>query len=178
MHLFVTQAAADGDPLGAARATLVENAEPVPEHDLAAARQAYLARHENSRYWVDFADFSFFRLEPIDLYYVSGFGVMGWVDARDYEHATPDPLAEAAPSILAHMNTDHADAMILLAKSYAGIEAIEAKMTSVDRLGFTLRLKTADAVKGVRINFIREVATPQDTRAVLVEMVRQAGVGS
>jgi putative heme iron utilization protein len=126
---------------------------------------------------VDFADFSFFQLQPIDLYYVGGFGVMGWVDARDYEQATPDPLAEATPGILAHMNADHVDAMVLLAKSRAGIEANEATMTSVDRLGFTVRLKTNDGVKGTRINFPREVATAQDTRAVLVEMVRQAKAG-
>ncbi len=172
--LFVTQTAADGDPLGAARATLVGNAEPVHQDDLAAIRQNYLLRHENSRYWVDFADFSFFRLQPIDLYYVGGFGVMGWVDAGDYEHAAPDPLAEAAPGILTHMNTDHVEAMLLLAKLHAGIESIEAAMTSVDRLGFTLRLKTNDGVKGARINFPTEVATPQGTRAALVEMVKQA----
>ena len=77
------------------------------ENDVADARERYLARHENSRYWVDFSDFSFFRLQPIDLYYVGGFGVMGWVEAQDYEHAAPDPLAEAAPGILAHMNADH-----------------------------------------------------------------------
>src|ERR1035438_2779730 len=65
--LFVTQASADGDPLGAARATLVGTAEPVPENDIATVRKAYLARHENSRYWVDFADFGFSRLEPIDV---------------------------------------------------------------------------------------------------------------
>jgi putative heme iron utilization protein len=171
--LFVAQINADGDPLGAARATLVGNADPVPDDDLASVRERYLARHGNSRYWVDFSDFSFFRLQPVDLYYVGGFGVMGWVDASDYEQATPDPLADSAPGILAHMNTDHVAAMVLLAKSYAGIDATEATMTSVDRLGFTLRLKTDDGVKGVRINFLREVATPQDTRAVLVEMVRQ-----
>jgi putative heme iron utilization protein len=146
----------------------------VPEHDLASVREKYLARHENSRYWVDFSDFSFFSLQPIDIYYVGGFGVMGWVESRDYEQATPDPLAEAAPGILAHMNADHVEAMILLAGSHAGIEAIEATMTSVDRLGFTLRLKTNDGVKGARVNFLREVATAQDTRKVLVEMVRQA----
>jgi putative heme iron utilization protein len=146
----------------------------VPQSDVASARECYLARHENSRYWVDFADFSFFRLEPIDLYYVGGFGVMGWVDAREYESAAADPLAESAPGILVHMNADHGDAMILLAKKNAGIEAVEATMTSVDRLGFSLRLKTNDGVKGTRINFSREVATAQDTRAVLVEMVRQA----
>jgi heme iron utilization protein len=175
--LFVTQTAADGDPLGTARATIVGNTEPVPEDDLATVRENYLARHENSRYWVDFSDFSLFRLQPIDLYYVGGFGVMGWVEARDFEQATPDPLAGSAPGILAHMNADHVDAMILLAKSSARIEANEAAMTSVDRLGFTLRLKTNDGFKGTRINFPREVTTPQDTRAVLVEMVRQARAG-
>jgi heme iron utilization protein len=172
--LFVAQATADGDPLGATRATLVGNAEPVPEHDLASVREEYLARHDNSRYWVDFSDFGFFRLQPIDIYYVGGFGVMGWVEARDYELAAPDALVEAAPGILAHMNADHVDAMILLARTHAGIEATEATMTSVDRLGFTLRLKTNDGVKGTRINFLREVATAQDTRTVLVEMVRQS----
>ena len=172
--LFVAQAGADGDPLGAARATLIGNAEPISDNDVAEAREKYLSRHENSRYWVDFSDFGFFRLQPIDIYYVGGFGVMGWVEARDYEPAGPDPLAEAAPGILAHMNADHVDAMILLARSHARIDATEAAMTSVDRLGFSLRLKTDNGVKGARINFLREVATPQDTRAVLVEMVRQA----
>ena len=172
--LFVGQAGADGDALGAARATMIGNAEPVPEIDATGARDEYLARHENSRYWVHFPDFRFFRLQPIDLYYVGGFGVMGWVEARDYEHAAPDPLAESAPGILAHMNADHVDAMILLAGLHAGIEATEATMTAVDRLGFSLSLKTINGAKGARINFLHEVATPQDTRAVLVEMVRQA----
>jgi heme iron utilization protein len=172
--LFIGQANADGDPLGAARATLIGLAEPVPTSELHLVREAYLARHENSRYWVDFADFSFFRLQPIDLYYVGGFGVMGWVDARDYEDAVPDPLASAAPGLLAHMNADHMDSMILLARSHAAVEATEATMTSVDRLGFTLRVKTNEGMKGVRINFLRAVSTPMETRTVLVEMVRQA----
>jgi hypothetical protein len=174
--LFVGQPGADGDALGAARATLIGNAEPLSGNDVADARERYLARQENSRYWVDFSDFSFFRLQPIDLYYVGGFGVMGWVEAHDYEHALPDPLAEAAPGILAHMNADHVDAMVLLARLHAGTEATEATMTSVDRLGFSLRVKTANGVKGVRINFLHEVATTQDTRAVFVEMVRQATI--
>lgn len=172
--LFVTQEAPDGDPLGSARATLVGNAEPVREPETASVRESYLSRHPTSRYWVDFSDFSFFRLCPVDLYYVGGFGVMGWVDANDYQAASPDPLMHAAPGILAHMNADHGDAMVLLARVHAGFEATEAAMTSVDRLGFTLRLKTAEGMKGVRINFLREVTAPEDTRKVLVEMVRQA----
>jgi putative heme iron utilization protein len=172
--LFVAQQSEDGDVLGAARATLIGCAAPVSEPDIASVREQYLARHANSRYWVDFSDFSFFRMKVVDIYYVGGFGVMGWVEAKDYESAAPDPLADSAPGILSHMNADHMDSMILLAKSQAGIDATEATMTSVDRLGFSLKLKTHDGVKGIRINFLGEVATPGDTRAALVEMVRQA----
>ncbi|HEY6413536.1 MAG TPA: DUF2470 domain-containing protein [Edaphobacter sp.] len=172
--LFVAQAAVDGDPLGAARATLIGQAKPVPESGVASAREIYVAKHENSRYWIDFADFGFYRLEPVDIYYVGGFGVMGWVETRDYEEASPDPLATTASGIIAHMNADHVDAMILLAWTHAGIEATEASMTLVDRLGFYLRLRTAEGMKGARINFQHEVRTPEETRKVMIEMVRQA----
>jgi putative heme iron utilization protein len=171
--LFISQSAVDGDPLGAARATLIGGAEAVPEPDLPLVRDKYLARHENSRYWVDFADFKFLRMQIIDLYYVGGFGVMGWVDASDYAAAAPDPLAAAAPGILAHMNADHVEAMILLARAHAGIVASQASMTSVDRLGFTLRLTTEEGIKSTRINFLREIASARDTRTVLVDMVRK-----
>jgi putative heme iron utilization protein len=47
-------------------------------------------------------------------------------------------------------------------------------MTSIDRLGFHLRLKTQDGVKGTRVAFLREVSDPSQTREVIVEMVKQA----
>ena len=83
-------------------------------------------------------------------------------------------MAAAAPGIIAHMNADHLDAMILLARRHAKLEATEAEMTSTDRLGFYLRLKTAEGMKGARVNYLREVRTAQEARKVLVEMVREA----
>jgi putative heme iron utilization protein len=171
--LFVGQAA-DGDPLGTARATFIGDVLPIPEDEAGDARQRYLSRYENSRSWVDFKDFGFYRLEPLDIYYVGGFGVMGWVTAEDYQSARVDPLADAAPRILGHLNSDHVPAMILLARVHAGLDATEATMTAVDRLGFHLRLKTADGMKGTRINFLREVQNSDEAREVLVEMVRAA----
>jgi heme iron utilization protein len=171
--LFLSQFA-EGDPLGAARATVVGDVEPVAPGDIASVRELYLLRHPGSRSWVDFDDFAFYRMEPADVYYVGGFGVMGWVSAEDYGQAHPDPLAEAAPGILSHMNADHVPAMVLLARTHLGHEPSEAAMTSVDRLGFFLRLKTAEGMKGGRINFPREVATAMETRKALVEMVRSA----
>ena len=172
--LLVIQDSTDGDPLGASRVTLVGNVLPVPEAEIPAVRLLYLARHANSKYWVDFEDFSFYRLDVIDIYYVGGFGVMGWVAASDYAARQPDPLADSTGDIIQHMNADHKDAMVLLARKFAHIEAQEATMTAVDRLGFHLRLKTQDGMRGTRIAFLREVGNSGETRNALVEMVQQA----
>jgi heme iron utilization protein len=175
--LFVSQPAADGDVLGAARVTLVGNVVQIADEDKPEVREIYLKAHPNSRYWVDFNDFAFFRLEPVDVYYVGGFGVMGWVTAVEYAAALPDPLAEAAQGILDHMNADHGDALVLLTRVRAKLEAESATMTSVDRLGFHVRVQTPEGMKGARITFLREVSTSMETRTVLVEMVKQARHG-
>jgi putative heme iron utilization protein len=72
------------------------------------------------------------------------------------------------------MNADHADALLLIARRFAGEAATEASMTAVDRLGFHLRLKTGDRVHGRRVAFLREAGNKDEARAVLVEMVREA----
>jgi len=176
--LLVTQPDGGSDPLGASRVTLLGNVLPVPRPEVAEARKLYLTRHANSKYWVDFEDFSFYRLDVVDVYYVGGFGVMGWVSALEYRGAQPDPLADVATGIIQHMNTDHGDALILLARVLAGIESNEVAMTSVDRLGFHIRLKTQDGMRGARIAFSREVTNPAEARTVLVEMVALARQGS
>jgi putative heme iron utilization protein len=172
--LLVTQDAADGDPLGASRVTLVGNVQPIPQSEVAEARALYLARYANSKYWVDFEDFSFYRMEVVDVYYVGGFGVMGWVSASEYSDSQPDPLSDSMAEIIQHMNADHKDALVLLARQFARIESEEATMTAVDRLGFHARLKTEEGMRGTRIPFLREVRNPAETRKVLVEMVEQA----
>ncbi|HEX3376390.1 MAG TPA: DUF2470 domain-containing protein [Candidatus Acidoferrales bacterium] len=163
-----------GDPLGASRVTLVGNVARIPEPDVAAARKLYLERYANSRNWVDYEDFGFYRMEVVDVYYVGGFGVMGWVSAADYSGGRPDPLAESAPQIIQHMNADHGEALTLLARTFVGIDGQEAAMTSVDRLGFNVRLKTLEGPRGARIAFVREAGTPEEARSVLIEMVAQA----
>ena len=172
--LLVTQEDSDGEPLGASRVTLLGNVLPIPEAEVTEARGIYLARHANSKYWVDFEDFSFYRMNVVDVYYVGGFGVMGWVSASDYDRSQLDPLADSMSEIIQHMNADHRDALILLARKFAHLEAEEATMTAVDRLGFHVRLKTAEGMRGVRVAFLCEVSNPAETRAVLVQMVQQA----
>jgi heme iron utilization protein len=172
--LLVTQPDANDDPLSASRVTLIGNVRTIPDPEVPDARKLYLTRYANSQYWVDFEDFSFYRMDVMDVYYVGGFGVMGWIPDSDYDHAQPDPLADATGEIIQHMNADHKDALILLAWGFARIESQEATMTAVDRLGFHVRLKTQNGMRGARIAFLREVSNPAETRKMLVEMVQQA----
>jgi len=172
--LLVTQPGWADDPLAGARVTLVGTVAPLPAHHVAAVRAEYLARHDNARHWVDFDDFGFYRMEVVDLYYVAGFGAMGWVDAAEYRAATADPLADSAPGILTHMNADHREALKLYCRVFAGIAVDDATMTAVDRLGFRVRAQSGDRLQGLRINFPREVRSPEAARVALVEMVRQA----
>jgi putative heme iron utilization protein len=73
--------------------------------------------------------------------------------------------------IIRHMDADHKDALVLLAREFA---RQEATMTAVDRLGFHVRLKTREGMRGARIAFPRQARSSVETRNVLVDMVRPA----
>lgn len=173
--LLVAQAGGESDPLGLARATLLGNVVRVEATE--AIRQAYLERHPNARHWIEYSDFAFFRLEVTAIYYVGGFGVMGWVTPDDYANASADPLAEAAAQIIGHMNADHAEALREITRHFGELDAEEATMVACDRLGFVVRARTAEGMKGVRIAFPEEVRSAADARRVLVAMVKSARTG-
>ncbi len=173
--LLVMQPDITGDPLGAARVTLVGTAVEAPREEVA---ELYLARHEEARYWADFTDFDYYRLDVSGVYFIGGFGVMGWISAAEYRDAAPDPLAQGARGIIDHMNADHADALVRIVNHYGGESADTASMTAVDRLGFHARLQTGDRVHGVRIAFPREVRSSEEARRVFVEMARTSATAA
>jgi putative heme iron utilization protein len=98
---------------------------------------------------------------------------MDWLTVEGYEAARPDPLADAAPGIIEHMNRDHADALILYARVLGPVAADAAEMVAVDRLGFKLRVRAGDGLEGCRIGFPREVTDTGQCRRVLIEMVEE-----
>jgi heme iron utilization protein len=172
--LLITQPDWSGDPLAAGRLTLMGDACKLGGAAVDEARTTYLSRHQRAGYWVDFDDFAFWRLEVSDVYFVGGFAAMDWVTAIDYAVARPDPLADAGPGIVEHMNRDHADALLAYARHFAGEAADEASMVTVDRLGFKLRLRQGERLSSVRIAFPREVTTTGQSREVLIEMLQRA----
>ena len=120
----------------------------VPKEDVAQVRELYLARHANASYWVDFKDFGFFRMAIADIYFVGGFGSMGWVVAGDYAEAAVDPLADEASDLIREINTEQAETLLLLARVFGNVDAQQATMTALDRLGFHLRIRTSDRMQG------------------------------
>jgi len=172
--LLVTQPGWTEDPLAGGRVSLMGRAARVPDRDRPGAREAYLARHPNAAFWVEFEDFAFWRLEISDVYFVGGFAAMDWVTGEGYTAARPDPLADAAEDIVAHMNDDHSAALLTLARAHADAGADEATMLSVDRLGFRVRLRSGERLHAARISFPQEVTSAEECRAALIEMIRAA----
>ena len=167
--LLVTQPGSTGDPLGAARLTLIGTAEAVPPQEV---RDLYVSHHESSQQWQEYTDFAYYRLGVEGVYFIGGFGVMGWITVEDYAAAAPDPLTAIASEIIQHMNEDHGDALRRIAEHHLGEAPEEAWMTAVDHLGFHLRLRTAERVYGRRIAFPREVRNKDEARATFMEMLR------
>ncbi len=162
-------------PLSVSRVTLLGPCRAIPESERTDARTIFLAAHADAATYVDFSDFAFYRLDPIALRYVGGFGRMSWVTAEDYLAAEPDPLVSMAAGILAHMNDDHADAVLAYARGLAGIaNATSAKMTSVDRHGFCLSVDTPDGVKAARLSFDAPATTSDEVRKAMIALVGAA----
>ena len=162
------------DPLANGRVTLLGPCAQV-EGDAGRARTAFLATHPNAAYYVDFGDFAFWQLAVESIRYIGGYGQMSWVDAADWHAAEPDPLAGAAGGVIAHMNDDHADAMMLYCKAFSKATDIDAaSMTSVDRYGFEMSAVTAEGPRPVRLAFPAPLRTPEEARAAFVTMLNDA----
>jgi putative heme iron utilization protein len=82
--LFVEPARPAETPLALARVTLLGPCRPIDQGERADARAAFLAVHPDAAQTADFKDFAFYRLDPIALRYIGGFGRMSWVTAADY----------------------------------------------------------------------------------------------
>src|SRR5437764_12961202 len=65
---------AAGDPLEGARIMLAGRAEEAPADQAEILRRRYLSAHPSAELFVDFKDFSFFRITPSGAHLVAGFG--------------------------------------------------------------------------------------------------------
>jgi putative heme iron utilization protein len=171
--LLVAEGGSD-DPLANGRCTLIGACRQVDPAD-DGPRTVFLETHPNSAYYADFRDFGFWKLRVESIRYIGGYGRMSWVDEADWRAAEPDPIGPAAAGIIAHMNEDHAEAMVLYCKAFSrATDLTAASMTAVDRWGFEMSAVMPEGPRPVRLAFEQAVATPVEVRAALVELLRHA----
>ena len=163
---------APGDPLEGARIMLHGRAQSLPPQELQGARRRYLAAHPSAEAFVDFTDFSLFRIVPSGAHLVAGFGRI--LDLKPEQFLTEigdaSALIEAESAAVEHMNAAHRDTMNLYATRLLGGESGDWHCTSIDPDGI-------DLVAGettLRLDFPERITDPADLRKMLVKLAEEA----
>lgn len=159
------------NPQTGPRVTVYGVARPtaLPRH-----RARFLARHEDARLYADFADFRFFHVDVTEARLVGGFAQARTVAAGSLLYGGPwNELAEAEAEIIAHMNSDHGEALALIARAQKGGQGRHYRMTGIDPEGCDLCV----GHQRVRVPFdepLGPIATDSDARRVLVALTHNA----
>ena len=168
VSLLFAAAPIGGDPLAIGRVTVLGHALQTDEPRL---RERFLARHEEARGYAGFRDFHFYKVVPTRAHLVAGFGRIHWIEAFAFPGDT-QALAEAEADVLAHMNSDHAEAIRLYAEKLLGIppQAQPWRMAGIDPEGCDL---AADG-RAARLPFEAPVTDAEGARRELVQLVKRA----
>jgi putative heme iron utilization protein len=149
---------------------LTGRAEPAGKSD--AQRRRYLNAHPSAEAFVDFGDFSFFRIEPTGAHLVAGFGRI--VDLAPGQFLTDvsdaAALLEAEQGAIDHMNADHREAVNLYATQLLGAAAADWRCTGCDPDGLDLQ---AGAMT-LRLDFPERVTGPTELRKMLARLASEA----
>jgi heme iron utilization protein len=163
---------AEGDPLEGARIMLAGRAEEAGGDAVAPLRRRYLSAHPSAEAFVDFGDFSFFRIRPTGTHLVAGFGRILDLKPKAFLTDISDcsALLEAEPGAIEHMNADHREAMNLYATRLLGAEAADWRCTGCDPDGIDLQA----GAQTLRLDFPARVTSPGELRKMLVKLADEA----
>ncbi|CAN1486567.1 HugZ Putative heme iron utilization protein [Rhabdaerophilaceae bacterium] len=128
-----------GDPLARPRLTLLARAQTAND---ATVRRRFLARHPKAKLYVDFPDFSFFRLVPERMMLNGGFARAFDGPASHLLADLPDRHSFGAleQSAIDHLNADHADTLVLYARVLCKLPEGPWRATGLDPHGLDLAL--------------------------------------
>lgn len=163
------------DPADSPRLTLAGSVErPVGAED-AAAKATFRAAVPSASVFEDFDDFTRWVLRIESVRWVGGFARMAWVEPDEYAAASPDPVSPAAGPAVAHVNADHADALLAMARRLGGrADADAAECMAADRYGLDLRTETPEGLRPARVEFAEPITAASQLRAATVELARRA----
>jgi putative heme iron utilization protein len=153
------------------RVTVIGRATRLADKDALAPR--YLRYHPQAETYFTMHDFSFYRIEPVRVRWIGGFGKIHWVEPADYL-LEDGPLASQEPYILAHMNADHGENLVAYCRHIYGVDADTAEMIGIDPDGFDI--KAADQI--LRFDFPSRVSDAEQARSALVYLAKSCRVKS
>jgi putative heme iron utilization protein len=163
---------AAGDPLEGARIMLAGRAEEATGAQAQILRQRYLSAHRSAEAFVEFKDFSFFRVVPAGAHLVAGFGRI--VDLKPTQFMTDigdaGGLMEAEQGAVEHMNEDHREAMNLYATRLLGAEGADWNCTGCDPDGMDMQAGGTT----LRLDFPERVTSAGELREMLVRLANEA----
>lgn len=112
------------------RVTIVGDALPEPEREQAGLR--YLRHFPEAQTYFEMHDFSFYRIRPVAIRYIGGFGRIHWVNMENY--AVPDAaaFAQQEDALLAQVNSLSSDALCQLLREHHGVDAATAQAVGID----------------------------------------------
>ncbi|HEY0665109.1 MAG TPA: DUF2470 domain-containing protein [Gallionella sp.] len=150
------------------RVTVVGDAKAEADRERAGSR--YLRYFPEAQTYLAMHDFSFYRIRPLAIRYIGGFGKINWVNMENYG-IPPYPLIEQEAEVIAHMNSEHRDALVKCCMNFHQYAAHDVAMLGIDMDGFDVRAD--DRV--LRFEFAHPVMEARQAREFLVEMARAAG---
>jgi heme iron utilization protein len=163
---------ASGDPLEGARIMLAGTAGEAEAGEVPTLRRRYLNVHRSAEVFVDFKDFSFFRIRSKTMHLVAGFGRIVDLAADQFltDLTGAEALLEAEQGAVDHMNADHQDALNLYATKLLGAETAEWRCTGCDPDGLDLEA----GAKTLRLDFPERVTDAGALRKMLVKLAGEA----
>ncbi|BBZ09465.1 pyridoxamine 5'-phosphate oxidase [Mycolicibacterium doricum] len=166
------------DPLSNGRVTLAGVVERPIGDEPHAAREAHLAAVPAAKYYIDYSDFTVWVLRVRRVRWVGGYGRMGSCSGADYSAAEADPVALQAAGAVAHLNADHAESLLAMARVLGGyLDATTASCTRADRYGLDLRLETERGIAYTRVGYAAPLSSPAELRSAAVELTQRARRG-
>lgn len=150
----------------AGRVTVMGRAEQLPDKDVLGPR--YLRYHPQARDYFAMHDFAFWRIVPVRIRYIGGFGRIHWIDPDAYL-LTEGPLAAQENDILAHMNADHRQTMRDYCRQVHKVAAENVEMVGIDPDGFDVRAE--DRI--LRFEFAVPITNADEARAALIELAHR-----
>ncbi len=86
-----------------------------------------------------------------------------------------DPVSRGAERSIAHLNDDHADALLEMAQALGGHpDARAARCLDADRTGLDLLVETPTGDAEVRISYEEPIETPEGLRKATVRLAQKA----